>query len=66
MTTWSNSDVESENQNKQNSDTSMLSEGSENLTDYSSETSSIKKVRFHLKRKILTQSTLNILDQKVQ
>lgn len=46
MTTSSNSDFENEIAIKQNSDTSLLSEGSENLTDYSSETSSFRKVNF--------------------
>lgn len=44
MTTSSNSDLESETAIKHNSDNSLLSESSENLTDYSSETSSFRKV----------------------
>lgn len=40
----SNSEIENENQIKHNSDTSFLSESSDNLTDYSSETSNFKKV----------------------
>jgi hypothetical protein len=51
MTTSSNSDFENEITIKQSSDTSLLSEGSENLTDYSSETSSLRKVNSPLTKK---------------
>ena len=43
--TSSNSDIENEIHVKHNSDTSQLSESSDNLTDYSSETSSLKMVK---------------------
>ena len=42
-----NSEPENETITKHNSDTSLLSESSENLTDYSSETSSFK-VKYRL------------------
>ena len=40
----SSSDLENENLIKSNCDNSYLSESSDNLTDYSSETSTLKKV----------------------
>ena len=45
-----NSELENENQVKHNSDTSLLSENSDNLTDYSSENSSFKKVIYFLSK----------------
>jgi hypothetical protein len=51
-----NSDFESETKIKENSDTSILSESSENLTDYSSETSSFKRKTFETKYPKFTKS----------
>jgi hypothetical protein len=44
----SSSDLENENLIKSNCDNSYLSESSDNLTDYSSETSSLKKVTTYI------------------
>lgn len=65
-----NSDFENEVQVKHNSDTSLLSESSDNLTDYSSETSSLKRKTFDTKfpkfiksKSFIVKKSENIVNQ---